>query len=112
MARLFLLTFNMTLRPFLSSAGWSLSELVVKGLQFHEVPRVSVSDRNLDAIIRKHETSGVPLVIEGMSEHRAWPSDMFDIQWLRTNLKHRELGNAFSWSCCDILARYTGQECT
>jgi hypothetical protein len=85
----------------------------MKGRNFHEIPRVSVSDKNLDAIIRKHETSGVPLVIEGMREHQAWPSAMFDIQWLRENVKQRELlGNVVRWSSCDVLARYPGQKCT
>jgi hypothetical protein len=84
----------------------------MNGPRFQEIPRVSVLDKNLDAIIRKHEISGVPLVIEGMHEHRAWPSAMFDIQWLRSNVKQRELGNVVRRSSGDTLARYTSQECT
>jgi hypothetical protein len=77
--------------PFLTSAGWSLNELLARGRRFREIPRVSVSDQCLDVIIRQHETSGVPLVIEGMHKHETWPIAMFDIQWLRDNSKQREL---------------------
>lgn len=85
----------MTQEPFLTSAGWSLNQLVTRGPRFREIPRVSVSDQNLEVIIRQHETSGVPLVIEGMHEHETWPAATFDIQWLRDNSKQRELGK---WS--------------
>ncbi|KAI0277228.1 hypothetical protein BGY98DRAFT_1089999 [Russula aff. rugulosa BPL654] len=73
----------------LTSAGWSLNGLLTQGDRFREIPRISVSDKNLDATIRDHESSGVPLVIEGMHEHQAWPTAMFDIQWLRDNLKQQ-----------------------
>jgi hypothetical protein len=103
--------FHMPPQPFLTSAGWSLSGLTTQGRNFHEIPRVSVSDTNLDAVIRKHESSGVPLVIEGMREHQAWPTATFDIQWLRRNVEQRELGNLVRWSSGDILARDTSQKC-
>ena len=77
--------------PFLTSAGWSLNELVTRGPRFREIPRVSVSDQNLEATIRQHEASGVPLVIEGIHKHETWPIAMFDIQWLRDNSNQREL---------------------
>jgi len=77
--------------PFLTSAGWSLNELLARGRRFREIPHVSVSDQSLDVIIRQHEASGVPLVIEGMHKHETWPTAMFDIHWLRDNLKQREL---------------------
>jgi hypothetical protein len=93
---------TMSQQPFLTSAGWSLDGLVMKGSRFHEIPRISISDKNLDAILCKHETSGVPLVIEGMREHRAWPSSMFDIQWIRRNVKQRELSYVVRCSTCDI----------
>jgi hypothetical protein len=97
--------------PVLTSVGWSLNGLVTRGPRFREIPRISVSDKNLDATIRKHESSGVPLVVEGMHEHQAWPATLFDIQWLRDNLKQRELGKLVRWlGCCDVLARYTGQK--
>jgi len=83
---------KMTQEPFLTSAGWSLNQLVTRGPRFREIPRVSVSDQNLEATIHQHETSGVPLVIEGMHEHETWPTTTFDIQWLRDNSKQRELG--------------------
>jgi hypothetical protein len=87
----------MPAESLLTSAGWSLNGLIAQGHRFREIPRVSVSDQNLDATIRNHESSGVPLVIEGMHEHQAWPTTMFDIQWLRDNLKQRELGKLVSW---------------
>ena len=84
--------------PILTSAGWSLNGLITQGHRFREIPRVSVSDKNLDATIyATTESSGVPLVIEGMHEHQAWPTAMFDIQWLRDNLKQRELGRLVSY---------------
>jgi hypothetical protein len=83
--------------PLLTSAGWSLNGLIAQGHRFREIPRVSVTDKNLDATIRDHESSGVPLVIQGMQEHQAWPTAMFDIQWLCDNLKQRELGRLDSW---------------
>ncbi|KAH9958268.1 hypothetical protein BC827DRAFT_1136369 [Russula dissimulans] len=70
---------------FLTSVGWSLNGLINQGPRFREIPRVSVSDSNLEMTIRQHENSGAPLVIEGISEHHAWPTAMFDIQWLRNN---------------------------
>jgi hypothetical protein len=76
--------------PHLTSAGWSLNELVTRGRRFCEIPRVSVSDQNLEVTIRRHEASGVPLVIEGMHKHETWPNAMFNIQWLRDNSKQRE----------------------
>ena len=87
---------NMPPESLLTSAGWSLNGLLTQGDRFREIPRISVSDKNLDATIRDHESSGVPLVIEGMHEHQAWPTAMFDIQWLRDNLKQRELGRLVS----------------
>jgi hypothetical protein len=79
--------------PSLTSAGWSLEGLISKGCHFLEIPRVSVSDKNLEVVIRAHEGSGVPLVIEGMHEHRAWPATMFNTQWLCENAQQRELSN-------------------
>jgi hypothetical protein len=87
---------NMPPESLLTSAGWSLNGLLTQGDRFREIPRISVSDKNLDATIRDHESSGLPLVIEGMHEHQAWPTAMFDIQWLRDNLKQRELGRLVS----------------
>lgn len=63
----------------------------MRGPRFLEIPRVSVSDQNLEVTIHQHETSGVPLVIERMHEHETWPTSMFDTQWLRDNSKQREL---------------------
>lgn len=99
--------------PLLTSAGWSLNGLITQGRRFREIPRISISDKNLEATIRKHESSGVPLVIEGMHVHQAWPNSMFDIQWLGDNLKQRELGKLVRClGCGDILARDTGQKRT
>jgi hypothetical protein len=96
----------------LTSAGWSLNGLVMQGRRFREIPRISISDKNLEATIRKHESSGVPLVIEDMHVHQAWPTSMFDIQWLGDNLKERELGKlARCLGCVDVLARDTSQKC-
>ena len=83
---------NMPPGPFLTSAGWTLDGLISKGRRFLEIPRVSVSDKNLEVIIRAHESSGVPLVIEGMHEHRAWPAAIFNTEWLCENVHQRELG--------------------
>ncbi|KAH9071132.1 hypothetical protein EDB83DRAFT_2577696 [Lactarius deliciosus] len=71
--------------PFLSSAGWSMDELISRGSRFLKIPRISVSDKNLEVIIHTHESLGVPLVIEGMHEHRAWPATIFNTQWLFEN---------------------------
>ena len=83
---------KMTPGPFLTSAGWSLNQLIARGPRFREIPRVSVSDQNLEVTIHQHETSGVPLVIEGMHEHETWPAATFNIQWLQDNSKQREPG--------------------
>jgi len=102
---------NMPPERFLTSAGWSLNGLISKGPRFREIPRVSVSDNNLEMTIRHHESSGTPLVIEGMCEQHAWPTTMFDIQWLRDNSKQRELSGLVRWlGRGDILDRDTGQE--
>lgn len=78
--------------PFLTSAGWSLEGLILRGSHFLKVPRISVLDKNLEVIIRAHENSGVPLVIEGMHQHQAWPATIFNTQWLGENVQQRELG--------------------
>jgi hypothetical protein len=97
--------------PFLTSAGWSLNNLATRGRRFHQVPRVSVSDQNLEATIRNHEASGVPLVIEGMHEQDTWPAAMFDIQWLHNNSNQRELAKLVKYlGCDDLLARDTDQK--
>jgi hypothetical protein len=97
--------------PLLTTAGWSLNGLIIQGPRFREIPRVSVSDKNLEATIRKHESSGVPLVIEGVHGHQAWPTAMFDVQWLCDNLKQRELGKLVRWrGSSDVLARDTSQK--
>jgi len=67
--------------------------LISRGCHFLKIPRVSVSDKNLEVVIRAHEASGVPLVIEGLREHRAWPATIFNTQWLCENVQQRELGN-------------------
>ncbi|KAI0273333.1 hypothetical protein BC834DRAFT_816741 [Gloeopeniophorella convolvens] len=69
----------------LTSAGWTLDGLVSSGERFRAIPRVPASDPNLDAVLRKHEESGIPLVIEGLHERSGWPSDMFNTDWLREN---------------------------
>jgi hypothetical protein len=80
----------------------------MQGHRFRKIPRVSISDKNLEATIRKHESSGTPLVIEGVHGHQAWPTAMFDVQWLRDNLKQRELGKLVKWpGNGDVLARDT-----
>jgi hypothetical protein len=95
----------------LTSAGWSLNGLITQGNRFREIPRISVSDKNLEATVRKHESSGVPLVIEGMHGGQAWPTALFDIQWLCENLKQRELGKLVRWlGCSDLPARDTSKK--
>jgi hypothetical protein len=91
---------HMSPEPPLTSAGWSLNGLIMQGHRFREISRISLSDKNLDATIRKHESSGLPLVIEGVHDHQAWPAAMFDIQWLCDNLKQRELGKLVRWLSC------------
>ncbi|KAI9446092.1 hypothetical protein H4582DRAFT_2163631 [Lactarius indigo] len=73
--------------PFLTSAGWSTDGLISRGSRFLKIPRISVSDKNLEVIIHTHESSGVPLIIEGMHEHRAWPATIFNTQWLCENVQ-------------------------
>ncbi|KAH9066292.1 hypothetical protein EDB87DRAFT_1732683 [Lactarius vividus] len=73
--------------PFLSSAGWSMDGLISRGSRFLKIPRISISDKNLEVIIHTHESLGVPLVIEGMHEHRAWPTTIFNTQWLCENVQ-------------------------
>ncbi|KAF8265954.1 hypothetical protein EI94DRAFT_1587226 [Lactarius quietus] len=90
-------------RPFLTSAGWTLDGLVSKGCNFVKIPRVSVSDKNLEVIIRAHESSGVPLVIEGMHEHRAWPATIFNTQWLCENVpQHIQVRNVHNRRDLDV----------
>src|SRR5260221_14740072 len=48
---------KMSQEPFLTSAGWSLNQLITRGPRFREIPRVSVSDQNLEVTIHQHETS-------------------------------------------------------
>jgi hypothetical protein len=101
----------MSPEPLLTSTGWSLNGLILQGNRFREIPRITVSDKNLEATVRKHESSGVPLVIEGMHEHEAWPTTLFNIQWLCENLKQRELGKLNRrLRCIDVPARDTSQK--
>ncbi len=99
-------------RPFLTSARWTLDGLISKGCRFLEIPRVSVSDKNLEVIIRAHESSGVPLVIDGIHEHRAWPATIFNTQWLCDNVQKSELCKVVRYFGCGdpFLPRNSGQK--
>ena len=42
--------------------------------------RVSASSIELCQVIKDHEHTGLPLVIEGFHEHESWPTKMFTIE--------------------------------
>lgn len=62
-----------------STKGWILDEIIEEGDNFHHVERVSATAPDLLDKIKKYETNGVPLVIEGFHKHSKWPQRMFTI---------------------------------
>ncbi|VDC06605.1 unnamed protein product [Peniophora sp. CBMAI 1063] len=59
-------------------------ELTCEGLArrgFKPAPRVSIHAKDLQAHIADYPISGIPLVIEGLHEHRAFVKKMFNADW-------------------------------
>ncbi|TFY83697.1 hypothetical protein EWM64_g319 [Hericium alpestre] len=67
----------------ITTKEWDLDSLLESGRRFRAVPRVSIFDRNLPAVLDAHVESGTPLIIEHLHEHPSWPADLFDIEWYR-----------------------------
>ncbi|KAL6298227.1 hypothetical protein BKA93DRAFT_812084 [Sparassis latifolia] len=64
--------------------GWTFDGLISKGNRFKPVPRVSAlaSVRELEEVVKNHEQSGIPLVIENWHERPEWRKDIFNVDWL------------------------------
>ncbi|KAH8116845.1 hypothetical protein DFH11DRAFT_1505692, partial [Phellopilus nigrolimitatus] len=71
--------------PPTTTEGWTLDGLLALGARMQRVPRVSAlqSAVRLEKIIREHEASGMPLIIEGWDKTPHWPRDgLFSFEWL------------------------------
>ncbi len=70
----------------LTTKGWSLPFLLSKGKRFRPVPRISASDSALQARLDDCETSGEPLVVESFQKHKAWPIQVFTVDYFRQHI--------------------------
>ncbi|KAI5121653.1 hypothetical protein M0805_002729 [Coniferiporia weirii] len=79
--------------PPATTKGWTLDGLLALGPRMRPVSRVSrvsalQSGTALEAIIRRAETEGTPLIIDGWQHTPCWPGDrLFGTEWL---LEHGE----------------------
>jgi hypothetical protein len=69
-----------------STAGWTLDNLLARGGNFRPIPTVDVS--NLEAakiqrLVQKHENSGIPLLMIGFHRRNSWDSRRFSPEWLK-----------------------------
>lgn len=71
-------------RAALSTKDCTLETLLASGKRFRPVERVSalLDDDALRDAIRRHETDGLPMIIERWHERPAWRKDLFTIDWL------------------------------
>ena len=68
----------------ISSSQWSLEGLFKRSRRFKQIRRISalLPEPQLLRIFEEHETSGLPLIIEGWDKHTRWPKDLFNVDWL------------------------------
>ncbi|KAF8643892.1 hypothetical protein AX16_008908 [Volvariella volvacea WC 439] len=69
----------------ISTKDWSLESLLKQSPNFRPVPRVKAADQGLHRRIDQYEAKNQPLIIEGWHLRGDWPSDMFHIDWFRSN---------------------------
>lgn len=82
---------NTTIKPTVSSSSAAppdqksfVHSILRKAKNFKPVRRISVRSLQAD-IIRQHDESGEPLIIEGFHELETWPGDVFNVEWLLEN---------------------------
>jgi methionine synthase II (cobalamin-independent) len=64
----------------MATKGWSLDSLISSSRTFRAVDRVPASSSELSEVIKDHERTGLPLVVEGFHRHENWPTKMFTIE--------------------------------
>jgi hypothetical protein len=62
----------------MSWKDWTLEALLSRG--FEEVDRIAANSPNLLDVIREHEESGEPVIIEGLHKERQWDADLFSLE--------------------------------
>ncbi|KAI0831274.1 hypothetical protein BC628DRAFT_746277 [Trametes gibbosa] len=70
--------------PRISTARWSIAEMIRAYPSFKPVPKVSaLAGRAILAqAIEEHERRGTPLVIVDYNKHSSWPHEIFTLEWL------------------------------
>ena len=66
------------------SSQWDLENVFRQGKNFKNIRRVSAlsSKEEVESVIKEHDESGEPLIIEGFHELKSWPHEVFSIDWL------------------------------
>ncbi|EIW85075.1 hypothetical protein CONPUDRAFT_47026 [Coniophora puteana RWD-64-598 SS2] len=60
-----------------TTRDWTLDKLLEMSTNFRRIRRIHARCADLKEITEKHESEGVPLIIEGYQTHPHWPSDVF-----------------------------------
>ncbi|KAJ3503771.1 hypothetical protein NLJ89_g8285 [Agrocybe chaxingu] len=84
----------------ISTDGWSLDGLLAQGKNFRHIRRVRAASSRLSEILKDHEQNGIPLVVEGLHEHRKWKNDMFTMECFERESasEHISVRNVHNWS--------------
>lgn len=70
---------NVQLDPMATrtTRDWTLDKLLEMSTNFRRIRRIHARCADLKEITERHESEGVPLIIEGYGTHPHWPSDVF-----------------------------------
>ncbi|CAA7271539.1 unnamed protein product [Cyclocybe aegerita] len=87
-------------QAMISTNGWSLDGLLARGNNFHHARRVRATSSQLSDILKDHEQNGIPLVVEGLHEHRNWKKDMFALERFESESASKNISvrNVHNWS--------------
>lgn len=67
-----------------SSSGWTFQGLLNRGPRFRPVRRLDATkNTNLDLARVQSENTELPLVIGNFHKRSDWPTEIFDLGWLR-----------------------------
>lgn len=70
----------------ISTKGWTLENVLARGSNFLQIPTVDVTTfqvAEIERLVQKHESSGIPLLMTGFQRRPSWDSHKFSPEWLR-----------------------------
>lgn len=69
-----------------STEGWTLKNIIEKGTNFRQIPTIDVAKfkiHEIEQLVQKHESSGIPLLMTGFHRRPSWDSRIFSPEWLK-----------------------------